>query len=297
MEVINAMRNNNTQRHRTIIRSSIPFSRNKKIIFSSLAYVLFLLFSYIILITFPPNSRGIGYAPPLLPPSLQHPLGTDTLGREILVLLGDAILNSSKIGLIAATIGTLAGSIIGFLSGYYGGKTDYVLRLFTDVFLAVPSLLFLVLISSLVRTVSVEGMGLLIALFSWSWPARQVRAQALSLKERDFIYLSALSGESKIEIIFREMMPHMIPWMTANFVNAFISAILTEAGLSILGLGPQTEMTLGILLWWPLNNAAIYRGLWWWWAPPVLALLYLFFTLYMLQLGITEIINPRSKVV
>jgi len=288
---------NNTKRLRTIVRSSIPFSRNKKVIFSFLAYILFLLFSYIILITFPPNSRGIGYAPPLLPPSLQHPLGTDTLGREILVLLGDAILNSSKIGLIAATIGTLAGSIIGFLSGYYGGKTDYVLRLFTDVFLAVPSLLFLVLISSLVRTVSVEEMGLLISLFSWSWPARQVRAQALSLKERDFIHLSELSGESKIEIIFREMMPHMIPWMTANFVNAFITAILTEAGLSILGLGPQTEMTLGILLWWPLNNAAIYRGFWWWWAPPVLALLYLFFTLYMLQLGITEIINPRSKVV
>lgn len=282
---------------RSLIKSLILIRRNSKVTYGAIAYLTALVLSAAVLTIYPPRSRIIGYADPLLPPSPQHPLGTDILGREILALLAEATINSTVIGLIAATIGTLAGSIIGFLSGYYGGKIDYVLRILTDVFLSVPSLLFLILISSLVRTVTIVQMGLLIALFAWSWPARQVRAQALSLKERDFIYLSELSGESRLEIILREMMPHMIPWMTANFVNAFISAILTEAGLSILGLGPQTEMTLGILLWWPLNNAAIYRGLWWWWLPPVVALIYLFFTLYIVQLGITEIINPRSKVI
>jgi len=271
--------------------------KNSKVTFGALAYLSTIFLSFVILMTFPLQSRLIGYADPLLPPSHEHPLGTDILGREIIVLLAESIINSTVIGIIAAIIGTLAGSLIGFIGGYYGGKIDYILRLFTDVFLSVPSLLFLVLISSLVRTVTIVQMGLLIALFAWSWPARQVRAQALSLKEREFIYLSELSGEGKLEIVFREMMPHMVPWMTANFVNAFISAILTEAGLSILGLGPQTEMTLGILLWWPLNNAAIYRGIWWWWAPPIIALICLFFTLYIVQLGITEIINPRSRVI
>jgi peptide/nickel transport system permease protein len=294
---VGSMSGTNIRKYRNIVKVLAFLLRNNKVTYGVIAYLAALLLSAFVLMAYSPRSKVVGYAEPLLPPSPQHLLGTDILGRELLVLLAESVINSTVIGLIAAAIGTLAGSLIGFLGGYYGGKVDYVSRLFTDVFLSVPSLLFLILISSLVRSVTIVQMGLLIALFAWPSPARQVRAQALSLKEREFIYLSELSGESKLEIIIREMMPHMIPWMTANFVNAFISAILTEAGLSILGLGPQTEMTLGMLLWWPLNNAAIYRGLWWWWAPPLIALIYLFFTLYVVQLGITEIINPRSRVV
>lgn len=243
----------------------------------------------------PSSLKLVGAARPVSPPSSEHPLGTDVLGRDILALLYEAIINSSRIGLIVATIGTLLGSFIGFISGFYGRAIDYILRMNIDVFLSIPSLLFLVLISALVRVVTIEMMALLIAAFAWPWPARQVRAQVLSLKERDFVYLSQLSGEGKLELVVRELLPHMIPWMAANFVNAFISAILTEAGLSILGLGPQMDMTLGILLWWALNHAAIFRGLWWWWSPPVIALLYLFFALYLMQLGLTEVINPRAR--
>jgi len=245
----------------------------------------------------PKDLARVGAAPPLLPPQADHFLGTDVLGRDILALLVEATLNSSKIGLIAATFGTIVGTLIGFVSGYYGGLPDNVLRLITDVFLAVPSMLFLILISALVRVVTVEMMALLIAIFSWPWPARQVRAQALSLKEREFVYLAWLSGESKFEIILKELMPHMVPWMAANFVNAYLVAILTEAGLAILGLGPQTDITLGILLWWALSHAAIFRGLWWWWLPPVILLIYSFFTLYLIQIGISEVVNPRSKVI
>jgi peptide/nickel transport system permease protein len=280
------------------IKTSLARLLNNK--FFSMGFSLYIglqLACIIGLMITPPSLRLLGAAEPLLPPNSEHPLGTDVLGRDVLALLFEATINSCKIGLIAATIGTLLGSLIGFISGYYGGTPDYILRMLTDVFLSVPSLLFLVLISALIRVVTIEMMALLIAAFSWSWPARQVRAQVLSLKEREFVYLSRLSGEGKLEIVIKELMPHMVPWMAANFVNAFISAILTEAGLSILGLGPQTDMTLGILLWWALNHAAIFRGLWWWWAPPVLVLIYSFFTLYLAQLGLTEVINPRAKVI
>jgi ABC-type nitrate/sulfonate/bicarbonate transport system permease component len=141
--------------------------------------------------------------------------------------------------------GTALGAIVGFVSGYFGGLVDAVLRILIDVFLAVPSLLFLILIASLFKGVGVQAMAIIIGLFAWSWPARQVRAQVLSLKERSFVEVARLSGMSGLEIIFRELMPHMIPWLGANFVNAFIAAILAESGLSILGLGPQQQMTVG----------------------------------------------------
>ena len=231
-----------------------------------------------------------------LSPSLVHPLGTDVLGRDILAQLLWGTQNSIKIGVIVATIGTFAGAMIGFISGYYGGLVDDILRVIVDVFLSIPSLLFLILIASLIKgSVTVELMALIISLFSWPWPARQVRAQTLSLKERDFILVARLSGMGKFEIILRELMPHMFQWMGANFINAFLVAILTESGLSILGLGPQTEMTLGMMLYWALQHAAIYRGMWWWWAPPVFMLIYLFFSLYMMHLGFDELINPRAR--
>jgi peptide/nickel transport system permease protein len=290
-----------TQKITKMFKILASLRKNRKVVFGTTAYVLALFISVFVLLNYPPSSKKIGYAEPLLPPSPEHILGTDILGREMIVLLAEAVINSTIIGLTAASIGVLVGSLLGFVGGYYGGRIDYVSRVFTDVFLSVPSLLFLILISSLIsslgKQLNIVEVGLLIALFAWTWPARQVRAQALSLKERDFIYLSEISGERKLEIIIREMMPHMIPWMTASFVNAFMSAILTEAGLSILGLGPQTDMTLGMLLWWPLNNAAMYRGLWWWWIFPLAAFIYMFFSLYIVQIGITEIINPRSKVV
>lgn len=275
----------------------------KKLFSNSLftqGFVLYMVLIFACMIAYfiiPRSLVMVGAAPPLEPPQAKHPLGTDVLGRDILALLVEATLNSSKIGLIAATIGTMVGALIGFISGYYGGVIDGALRLITDVFLSVPSLLFLILISALVRVVTVEMMALLIAAFSWPWPARQVRAQALSLKEREFVYLAWLSGEGKFEIIIKELMPHMVPWMAANFVNAYLVAILTEAGLALLGLGPQTDITLGILLWWALSHAAIFRGLWWWWLPPVILLVYSFFTLYLMQVGISEVVNPRSKVV
>jgi peptide/nickel transport system permease protein len=243
-----------------------------------------------------PAQRSTGSLPPRLPPSSEAPLGTDTLGRSVFVQMTEAVPNSLQVGLIAATLGTLLGAIVGFISGYFGGILDTLLRILIDVFLSVPSLLFLILITSIVRGVGVQAMAIIIGLFAWSWPARQVRAQVLSLKERSFVEIARLSGMSGLEIIFRELMPHMIPWLGANFVNAFIAAILAESGLSILGLGPQGQMTLGMMIYWStINTSALLQNLWWWWTTPVIALMLFFLSLYLIHLGLDEISNPRLR--
>lgn len=242
-----------------------------------------------------PGQRRTGSFPVRLPPGPGGLLGTDSLGRSIAIQMSEAVPKSMQVGLIAASFGTLVGALIGFASGYFGGVVDAVLRVLIDVFLAVPSLLFLILIASLLRGVSVQSIALIIGAFAWASPARQSRAQVLSLKERAFVQVARLSGMSGPEIIFRELMPHMLPWLGANFVNAFLAAILAESGLSILGLGPQREMTLGMMIYWALNYSAILQNLWWWWLTPVLTLIGLFFSLYLVHLGFDEVSNPRLR--
>jgi peptide/nickel transport system permease protein len=222
-------------------------------------------------------------------------LGSTSLGQSVLVQLFQAIPNSMLVGLVAATIGTTLGALLGLLSGYFGGKVDGVLRVLIDVFLSVPSLLFAILIAALLKGVNVPVLALIIGLFAWAWPSRAVRAQVLSLKERPFVQVALLSGLSGWEIVWRELMPHLLPWLGANFVNAFIAAILAESGLSILGLGPQQQMTLGQMIFWALSYGALLQNMWWWWAVPVLMLIVLFIALYLVHVGLDEVSNPRLR--
>lgn len=270
--------------------------RNRKFVIGATIILLFITLAVVGELFVLPGQRASGNLPGRLPPGPGVLLlGTDSLGRSVAVQMTEAIPNSLQIGFIAAFLGTLIGAVIGFASGYFGGKVDAWLRILIDVFLSVPSLLFLILIAALVRGVSVQTMALIIGIFAWAWPARQVRAQVLSLKERAFVQVARMSGMSGMEIIFRELMPHMLPWLGANFVNAFIAAVLAESGLSILGLGPQREMTLGMMIYWALTYSAILQNLWWWWLTPVLALITLFLSLYLIHLGFDEVSNPRLR--
>ena len=240
--------------------------------------------------------RRTGAFPARQEPSADSLLGTTSLGESVAIQWTEAVPNSMLVGLIAATIGTAIGAVIGLVSGYFGGKVDAALRVLIDVFLSIPSLLFLILIASLLRGVSVPTVALIIGLFAWAWPARAVRSQALSLKERPFVQVARLSGMGDLEIVGRELLPHMLTWLGANFLNAFIAAILAESGLSILGLGPQDEMTLGMMIYWSvLSFGAIFQNLWWWWLTPVLTLMVLFLALYVVHLGLDEVGNPRLR--
>lgn len=267
--------------------------RNPKFTVGAAIFLALLLIALIGSLFVDPALRRSGSFPVRLPPGPEAILGTTSLGQSVVIQLAEAIPNSVQVGLIAAAVGTILGALIGFISGYFGGWVDAILRILIDVFLSVPSLLFLILIAALVRGVGVMTMALIIGAFAWPSPARQVRAQVLSLKERGFVQVARLSGMGGLEIIVRELMPHMLQWLGANFVNAFIAAVLAESGLSILGLGPQREMTLGMMIYWALNYSAIFQNLWWWWLTPVITLMALFLSLYLVHIGLDEVSNPR----
>lgn len=268
---------------------------NRKFVAGAVVFLTLLFLALAGSRTVEPNERRTGAFPARQAPSATAILGTTSLGQSVAIQLTEAIPNSMQVGLIAATIGTVFGALIGLASGYFGGRIDAALRVLIDVFLSIPSLLFLILIASLLKGVSVPAMALIIGVFAWSWPARAVRAQALSLKERPFVRIARLSGMSGIEIVVRELLPHMLTWLGANFLNAFIAAILAESGLSILGLGPQRDMTLGMMIYWSLSYGAILQNLWWWWLTPVITLMILFLSLYMVHIGLDEVGNPRLR--
>lgn len=269
--------------------------RNPKFVLGATLFLGLLVLAIIGNLVLGPAARRTGAYLPNLAPGQTSLLGTTSLGQSVLAQWTQALPNSMQVGLIAATIGTVAGGLIGLVSGFFGGKVDAVLRVLIDVFLSVPSLLFLILIASLLKTTSVLSMALIIGIFAWSWPARAVRSQALTLKERPFVNVARLSGMSDLEIVIREILPHMLTWLGANFLNAFIAAILAESGLSVLGLGPQRDMTLGVMIYWALSFGALFQNLWWWWLTPVLSLIVLFLSLYLVHLGLDEVGNPRLR--
>jgi peptide/nickel transport system permease protein len=269
---------------------------NRSFVFGLIAFVALVLIALVASILFGPGPlRSGAFRPKLGPGTAGALLGTTTLGQSVLAQLAVAIPRSCLVGLLAATIGTSLGGVIGLVGGYFGGKVDAVLRVLVDVFLAVPSLLFLIFIASLLHGVSVPMLALIIGLFAWAWPARAVRSQVLSLKERPFVQVALLSGLSGIEVVWTELLPHLMPFLGANFVNAFIAGVLAESGLSILGLGPQQDMTLGMMIYWSLSYSAILQNLWWWWMPPVALLISLFMALYLVHIGLDEISNPRLR--
>lgn len=269
--------------------------QNRKIVFGGILFLLILGTALAGALMIDPKLRRSGSITRKLPPHAAAVLGTTSLGQSVAAQMTEAVPNSIQVGLIAALLGTVIGSLLGFISGYFGGWVDAVLRVVIDVFLAVPVLLFLVLIAALVRGVTVQHMAIIIGLFAWSWPARAIRSQTLSLKTRPFVDVARISGMSGFDIITRELVPQMLPWLGANFVNAFIVAILAEAGLSILGLGPQREMTLGMMIYWSLSYGSILQNMWWWWLTPVVTLMLLFLAVYLIHLGFDEVSNPRLR--
>lgn len=235
------------------------------------------------------------YAPFSRPPSAEYLLGTDNVGRDLFALLVFSLWPTLTIGLIAGSVGMAIGTSLGLISGYVGGAVDVAVRLLSDVALTVPTFLVIILIASLTRTSSIEGTALIVGLLTWAGSARAIRAQTLSLRERAFVRVAKLSHVSDLEIIFREIMPNLAPYLLAGFVGAIAEGILASVGLQLLGIGPLLTPNIGMTL----NNAfvggAMVRGLWWWWSPPVIVLGLLFFATFLISLALDEIANPRLR--
>ena len=241
------------------------------------------------------RSRALS-APALRPPSLQYPFGTDRQGRNLLAVMVAGTPLTLQIGFIAGFLGVGVGSILGFVSAYYRGKLDAIIRGIADVGLTVPGLLVLIIIAvSIKEGLTVNQMAIIVASLAWLNPTRTIRAQVLSLRERSYIEVARLSGMSGPEIIFKEMMPNLLPYMGATLVNAVSNAILASIGLEVLGLGPIESPTLGMTLYWVNYNAALINGWWWWWTAPIVIILVVFLGLFFLTVGLDEIANPRLR--
>jgi peptide/nickel transport system permease protein len=237
----------------------------------------------------------VGAGRPSRPPSSEFLLGTDQQGRDVLANVTLGTPSTLKIGLIAGLIGVTFGTIVGVVSGYVGGALDASSRLVVDVLLTIPNLMVLVVITSMLSGVTVEGMGVIIAAFAWMYPARTVRAQVLSIRERQYVQVARLNGMSAFKIVTRELLPNIMPIVAAAFVGTVAAAILASIGLSALGLGPQNEASLGLTIYWAIFYGALIRQLWWWFLPPIAITIVLFIGLFMISAGLDRIANPRLR--
>jgi peptide/nickel transport system permease protein len=235
-------------------------------------------------------------APALQPPSWDYPFGTDRNGRDLLAVMVAGTPLTLRIGFIAGFIGVGVGTVLAFTAAYYRGRVDTVIRSIADIGLTVPQLLVLIVIAvSLRGSLTVNQMAIIIASLAWLSPTRTIRSQVLTLRERGYVEIARLNGMSGPEIIFRELMPNLLPYLAATLVSSVSAAILASVGLEVLGLGPVEAPTLGMTLYWVNFNAAIINGWWWWWTAPLVVIVMVFLGLFFLTAGLDEIANPRLR--
>ena len=229
------------------------------------------------------------------PPSSQHILGTDILGRDVWAQLIVGIRNSLMVGFLAGAIGLLIAFLVGGFGGYIGGLLDEGINTITNVFIVLPTIPILIILSATLKQRSLLTVAGFIAIIIWSGGARSLRAQVLSLKERDFVRLARISGKSTLDIIFREIFPNMLSYVFISFCGMFGGAVMAEAGISMIGLGPTTIETLGSMLHWSIMNQAIHMGVWWWFIPPGIVLISFTGALFAMGSVIDDVLNPKLR--
>lgn len=227
------------------------------------------------------------------------PLGTDNFGRDVLKQLVSATGTSIKIGLIAGTVATIIGLTLGLLSGYVGGFLDDFIMFVTNVFTVIPGFVLLILIS---YSIGQEQRGAfvvatVIGLTSWTWTCRSVRSQVISLRNRDHVNLSKLSGHSLLRIVVTDILPYIASYVVMAFILQVSSGILSEAQLSLLGLGPRTTetATLGLMMNWAMLYSAHTNGSWWAYFPVILTITLISFSLNLMNTGLDQVFNPTLR--
>lgn len=227
------------------------------------------------------------------------PLGTDNFGRDVLKELVSACGTSILIGLLAGTVATLIGLTMGLLAGYLGGVADDLIMFLTNIFTVIPSFVLLILIS---YSIGQENRGasvvaVVIGLTSWPWTARSVRSQVISLRNRDHVNLSRLSGHTLPRIVLTDILPYIASYVVMAFILQVSSGILSEAQLSLLGLGPRTTEvpTLGLMMNWAMLYSAHTNGSWWAYFPVILTITLISFSLNLMNTGLDQVFNPTLR--
>ncbi|HTA94149.1 MAG TPA: ABC transporter permease [Polyangiaceae bacterium] len=235
---------------------------------------------------------GLAFAPP----SSGHWLGTDHLGIDMVSLLVRGLRSSLYVGFLAGTVATVVGTLIGLYGGYKGGLIDDLLTVGTNLFLVIPSLIVLILLSSSIENGrSLTLIALIIGCTTWTWSARAVRAQSSSLRGRDHVALARINGYGTLGIVLLHIMPYLLSYIFMVFILQTATGILSEASISMLGLGPYDSISLGNILNDAIKNEALTDGAWWAFMPAVVLITVIVFALYIINTSLEGVFNPRLR--
>ena len=229
-------------------------------------------------------------------PSWHHPFGTTDQGSDIFYQVVLGTRTSLMFDAAAAALAMSLATVLGILAAYAGGWVDEGINFLANVFLVIPTIPLLVVISSYLQDRGIVGMILVLGLTLWAFEARILRGQALSLRNRDFVLAAKVAGESTWRIVFGELVPNMISRIAAGFVLVFYVALLTDAGLEFLGLGDMGATSWGVTLYWAQVNSTVLQGEWWPFFFPGAALALTVAALVFILAGIDEVSNPRLRV-
>jgi peptide/nickel transport system permease protein len=229
------------------------------------------------------------------PPSSDYWFGTTSFGQDVFSQFVHGLRAAFLVGVVGGGIAWLFGAAVGFTAGYRGGWLDDVLNMITNVVLVIPTLAILIIVAAYLDVHSYTTEAILIGLTSWPWAARAVRAQTFSLKTRDFVDIARLSGRNTREIIATEIAPNMSSYLLMMFILLFGGAILIGASLDFLGLGPSESVSLGLMMNNAYASSALLLGSWWWFVPPGVGIIAIVGGLYVMNVGLDEIFNPKLR--
>lgn len=271
--------------------------RNKGLTIGLIILLGLVLFTVIGMLTINPKHAYPLAVATKKPPSLQYPFGTDFFGRNLYAAMVVGVWQTAIIGIIAGGLGTFIGVVLGFISAYFGGWVDSTIRTICQILTPIPVLLIQVVVAGSLdkRDVTIITMALIVVMLAWMGPTLVIRAQVLTMKERQFVAVAKLSGVSDMGIIFKEILPNLLPFIAASFVGQVFSAVFASFYLAVLGLGPLREPLLGNIIWAAQLQGAFFNGWWWWPIAPSVGMILILASLALINMGLDELANPRVR--
>lgn len=230
------------------------------------------------------------------PPSLAHPLGTTQFGQDVLAQVVEGARGSLFVGFLGAAIGTAIAIVVGVPAGYFGGATGNVLNFVTNLFIVMPVLPLIFIIAGYLQGAGLVTIAVVIGVFGWAGGARTLRAQAMSVRNRDFVQAMRVLGERQSRLVFVEVLPHLTGWIASMFLGGLMGAVMTEAGLAFLGISDSSAVSWGTMIQAAQQQSAVLRGLWWWFVPPGLCIALVGTAAVLVNFGVDEIANPKLRV-
>ena len=268
--------------------------RNRKLVIGLSVVLFFLVLAIVGPWLTDADPFEFGY-PTGQPPSSEYWLGTTSAGQDVFSQFVYGLRSSFIVGALAGAIAALIAMTIGFVSGYRGGIVDEILGMLTNVVLVLPTLAVLIVFAAYLSVGSLLAESVLIGVTLWPWAARAIRAQTFTLVSREFVSLARLSGAGSVRIIVREIAPNMSSYLVLVFILLFGGAVLTAATLDFLGLGPSQVMSLGLMMYTAVYASALQLEMWWWFIPPGIGITAIVGGLYVTNVGLDEIFNPRLR--